>query len=98
MTKEEKLAHEYGKQAAQNGIEYAPCYDSIMRALVSDVRTDRGSRRNQRNMRAWYDGYLEECLSIGGNTAIAAQQSYDRLFGEAAEPEEQNTQGMHMRM
>lgn len=61
MTKEEKMAFEYGKTFDITNVPdgYAPaiCFDDRMNKLVSNTRTERGHERNQRNMRAWIKGF-----------------------------------------
>lgn len=61
MTKEEKLAFEYGKSFdtsfVPDGYSIAVCFDSRMNKLVSNSRTEKGMKRNERNMRAWYEGF-----------------------------------------
>ena len=60
MSKEESLAFEYGKTfdtaLVPDGYAAACCFDVRMRKLVSEISTDRGKNRNQRNMKAWYKG------------------------------------------
>lgn len=60
MTKEEKLAFEFGKSfdtsTVPSGYAIAPCFDGRMHKLVSNTRTEKGHKRNQRNMSAWYAG------------------------------------------
>lgn len=59
MTREEKIAFEFGKTFNVIDEKIAPCYDDRMENLVSESRTERGSRRNQKNMRAWWNGLAE---------------------------------------
>ena len=63
MTKEEKLAFEYGrtyKPLNEDKSKLAVCYDERMDKLVSNTRTERGYKRNTRNMTAWYKGLAEQ--------------------------------------
>ena len=64
MTKEEKLAFEYGKTfdttLVPNGYEIACCFDVRMCKLVSNTRTEKGRKRNMRNMNAWYKGLQDK--------------------------------------
>ncbi len=65
MKKEEKLCFQFGREAAATNRQGAPCYDSRMRHMVSESRTERGARRNAANMTAWHMGYLCQNLSDG---------------------------------
>ena len=60
MTKEETLAFEFGKtfdiSLVPSGYSVACCFDERMNKLVSHTRTEKGHKRNQRNMEAWYKG------------------------------------------
>ena len=63
MTKEEKLAFEYGrtyKTLNEDKSKLAPCYDERMAKLVSNTRTEKGHKRNMRNMIAWHKGLAEQ--------------------------------------
>ena len=65
MTKEEKICFQLGRNASAADIQYAPCYDQNMRRMVSESRTERGMRRNTRNMSAWGMGYLHQYVADG---------------------------------
>ena len=74
MTKEEKTAFEFGKTFlsefgktfSSNLVDdkIAPCYDDRMKSLDSETRTENGSKRNIRNMRAWWNGLMESNPNI----------------------------------
>lgn len=61
MTKEEKLAFEYGKTfditLVPDGYSPTICFDDRMNKLVSNSTTERGRKRNLRNMDAWIKGF-----------------------------------------
>lgn len=44
-------------------MEFAPCYDKNMYSLVCKSHTAPSHRRNLKNMRAWYEGYLSQYAS-----------------------------------
>lgn len=60
MTKEEKLAFEYGKtfdtSIVPEGWQVCCAFDVRMNSLISEARSRSGHTRNHRNMKAWYDG------------------------------------------
>ena len=58
MTREEKECFQYGQTAAENHLQFAPCYDFRMRRMVGESRTPRRQERSSRNMTAWGAGYL----------------------------------------
>lgn len=59
-TKEELIAYQYGLTFVPESPEKsAPCYDERMHSLVSETRTERGHKRNIRNMSAWLEGAKE---------------------------------------
>lgn len=64
MTQEERACFQYGKEAANADI-LAPCYDPKMHRMVSESRTERGHKRNIRNMTAWHLGRLCQELELG---------------------------------
>lgn len=59
MTKKEQLAFEYGKTFTPVDGKDAPCYDDRMMGLVTEARTEAGSRRNIKIMEAWRLGRKE---------------------------------------
>ena len=64
MTKEEKMAFEFGKTYNISEGKIACCYDNRMNNLVSETRSESGSKRNLRNMRAWWNGLAESNPNI----------------------------------
>jgi hypothetical protein len=59
MTKEEKMAFEFGKSFSTVDGQIACCYDSRMNKLVGEARKGSGSKRNLRNMMAWWNGLAD---------------------------------------
>lgn len=63
MTKEEKIAFDFGKtfdvSNVPDGYPIAVCFDKRMDKLVSETRTEKGLKRNSKNMSAWYKGLQE---------------------------------------
>lgn len=64
MTKKEKLAYDFGKSfdisLVPDGYKTAPCFDDRMCTLVTEARTESGSKRNNLIMQAWYKGLKEK--------------------------------------
>jgi hypothetical protein len=57
MTKEEKLAFEYGKTYThENASKDAPCYDLRMHKLITEARTKEASDKNIKIMTFWREG------------------------------------------
>ena len=65
MTKDEKLCFQFGRDASAANLPYAPVYDQNMHHMVSESHTERGLRRNTRNMSAWGMGYLHQYVADG---------------------------------
>ncbi|WP_313563255.1 hypothetical protein [Ruminiclostridium cellobioparum] len=65
MKKEEKLAFEYGRTAAESGGPFAVCDDPRMYELLRGTSGKPGIQINLENMRAWYMGYLTQAALAG---------------------------------
>lgn len=59
LLEEEKIAFNFGKTFKIVDDKIAPCFDDRMKKLVSETGTKSGSKRNLRNMIAWWNGLAE---------------------------------------
>ena len=68
MTKNEKTAFFFGQtfdcKSVPDGYSIACCFDRWMYDLIHETGTEKGNSRNQKIMKAWYEGIRSQGIEV----------------------------------